>query len=195
VCKRPLPCLLSSIHAAPFHALPPSAPRTLVDEGQEVNQATPMPYVDFEEFNVTVDGAPPPPPANGSAAGGLTAAGRRALLQRSRRGSRKYDLRMAEGLLRTLRGDVVDGAQKGVTLSFQPELGGRMCTARVTKKAADRAAGGALRAIPCKACDRCLRKLPAGSVVNIRARANKAKVNGRKFSDGQWSDPPVKFTV
>lgn len=103
----------------------------------------------------------------------------------------KYDAAVIESVLFTLQ-DKAIRAEAGITLQFVLRES-TACRAKLTTKLmASVAAGGGLK---CRACDKCLKKFPPGSVVDVVARANKYKTGGRQFLDGPWSVPPVKFTV
>jgi hypothetical protein len=147
-----------------------------------------MPYVGIDAFNASADSAGAPPA--GAAALG---AGRRALLAKPR--GRRYDARLIEGLLRTVKGDSVTPV-KGVTLSFSSD-GSPDCLAPFSKTSIAKMTPAPDGTVACKACDKCMRKMKVqpGATVKVAARANKAKINGRRYNAGPWTSSPAEFVL
>jgi hypothetical protein len=150
-----------------------------------------MPYVGIDAFNASADSAGAPPA--GAAALG---AGRRALLAKPR--GRRYDARLIEGLLRTVKGDSVTPV-KGVTLQFSSVTATSYsdCLAPFSKTSIAKMTPAPDGTVACKACDKCMRKMKVqpGATVKVAARANKAKINGRRYNAGPFSTPAVEFVL
>jgi hypothetical protein len=159
-----------------------------------------MPRVRFT--NLTEAAADVPAPAGAaSLQGSAGAPSARRVGPAAKKGPRKYDAAMIEGLLRTLRNNLINGAEAGVSLMFSnpSDPNAPLCIAKFTKKSASALAGTTSGGVVCKPCDKCLKKYPPGAKLEVRARANKKKGklagDGRRFVDGPWSDPPVPFTA
>jgi hypothetical protein len=114
----------------------------------------------------------------------------------ARKGPRKYDAALLGDLMRTLKNSLIKGDEAGVTLQFTSKSQPKPCLAKFTKKSVSALAGTSTGGVVCKPCDRCIKKFPPGTKLDVSARANrkKGKIDGKKVIDGPWSTP-VAFTA
>jgi hypothetical protein len=154
-----------------------------------------MPRVNFTGLTVTTGANTS---SNASSGGSAAAAefaadtlGARRVWPAAKKGPRKYDAALLGDVMRTLQNSVIKGDEAGVTLQFTLKSAPKPCFAKFTKKSASALGGASTGAVVCKQCDRCLKKFPPGTNLDVQARANKkkGKIDGKKVVDGPWSEP------